>query len=1658
MTTQPHRSESDDARLRPILDSSVDGILVLDEEGLIRFANPAAAGLWQRPLESLLGEPFGFPLLAGEAVILDLPRPDGTPGVVELHVVEINWEGAPAYLATLHDITARARESERLARINACFLSFTDDHDANINRLTALVGAQLNADVALYNRLDGALLYARGQWRVPSDYRTADRPDGHICYDVIRRGSTEPTVLHQLQASPYVESDASVRAYGLQTYVGQPVRQRGQSVGALCVVYQRDFHPNEADIKFLQLVANAVGVEEERRLAREALQAANAEQERIAAAEREQRVLAETLRDAAAALNSVLELDEVLDLILEYAARIAPHDAANIMVLEADGQSAFIRRSRGYTDLPVSLSETARVFMIDAVPGLRQMAETGVALLIPDTQVAENWTTFPETAWICSYLGIPLRVKGRVLGFLNLDSATPGFFTAAHAERLRAFADQVGVALENTELYAALRESERNLKEAQSIALLGRWELDLRANRLHWSDTIYEIFELDPAHFKPSYAAFLEVIHPDDREKVNQAYQTSLADKRPYNIEHRLQMSDGRIKWVHEACHTDYDENGQPLCSIGVVQDITERKRAEEDLLRNELRLQSLVSILQYRADNIQDYLDHVLEETLHLTESKIGYIYHYDEAQRQFVLNSWSREVMQECSVVDPQTCYALDATGIWGEAVRQRRAFIVNDFQAAHPFKKGYPQGHVQLQRYMTTPVFSDGKIVGVVGVANKESDYTESDLLQLQLLMDAAWKVVMRVQAERALQESEEKYRLIFELSPFGVLHFDTKGRITACNQKFTQIIGSPLERLIGLSMFDLPDQAVVGAVKSALAGQRAGYEDTYQAVTSGKRIPIRAHFAPILTESGEVLGGFGIVEDVSEREQAEAALRESEEKFRQITENIGDVVWLRSGDNTRMLYISPSYERVWGRTCQSLYENPQEFMAAVHPEDQDAVATAFAAYLVDGRFDLEYRILRPDGDVRWIHARAYAIYDAAGALIRHAGVATDITQRKRSEAALREGKTFLDATGRLARVGGWQLDALTREVRWTEETYRIHELPLGYQLPLAEALAFYHPEDRAMLAQALELALAEGTPFDLELRFVTASGQPLQTRAICHPQIENDKVVRLMGAFQDITALKQVEEALRAREHYLRAILQTTADGFWVINAEGKFADVNDAYCAMSGYSRAELQQMSISDIDALEDAVETAERIQRIVANGSEVFETLHRRKDGSLFAVEVAVSYLAADGGKLICFCRDITERKRAAETLRETRDYLENLLTYANAPIIVWNPDFVITRFNRAFEQLAGLRASQAIGQPLSILFPLESRDASMERIRQSAGERWEVVEIPILDHRTGETRIVLWNSAHILDEDKVTLKATIAQGTDITERKQVEAQLQEYTEHLEQLVTAKVQELELERAKVIQAGKLAALGEMATGVAHELNQPLTSLLLDAEYLGIMAERALSGEADSPPSLEEFLEISENQVRDIERCRRIIDHLRSFGRVSNETPVSLDMNQPIRDAFILIEQRLRQHDVTVEFALTEPLPLVLAHSQKLEQVFLNLISNAEYAMSEMARRAREGEVERPGYVKTLRIRSYTEGDHVCVAIGDNGSGMSPQHLERLFEPFFTTKPIGQGTGLGLSISYGLVAEFGGEITCESAVHEGTTFMVCLPIAGNGYG
>jgi len=251
--------------------------------------------------------------------------------------------------------------------------------------------------------------------------------------------------------------------------------------------------------------------------------------------------------------------------------------------------------------------------------------------------------------------------------------------------------------------------------------------------------------------------------------------------------------------------------------------------------------------------------------------------------------------------------------------------------------------------------------------------------------------------------------------------------------------------------------------------------------------------------------------------------------------------------------------------------------------------------------------------------------------------------------------------------------------------------------------------------------------------------------------------------------------------------------------------------------------------------------------------------------------------------------------------------------------------------------------------------------------------------------------------------------------------------------------VVTADVTELVKKETHLIQASKMTTLGQMASGIAHELNQPLSVIKAGSDFFLKMIKKGEKIEE------KELRIIAEEVGTQVDRASEIINDLRSFARPSEVRKAKIDINAPIRDVFRMLGQQLRVHRIEVKLNLDESLPPIMADHNRLEQVFINLIINAMDAMEE------KEEKEKKKIKKILSIRSYLEDKKVVVTVSDTGVGIPEKIMDRVFEPFFTTKQVGKGTGLGLSISYEIIKEYGGTIDIKSEEGVGTTFILKFP-------
>ncbi|MCK9152339.1 PAS domain S-box protein [Methanobacterium alcaliphilum] len=267
-------------------------------------------------------------------------------------------------------------------------------------------------------------------------------------------------------------------------------------------------------------------------------------------------------------------------------------------------------------------------------------------------------------------------------------------------------------------------------------------------------------------------------------EVLQRVWRTGTPEKFPTSFYEDERISGWRENYIYKLPSGEL---------VAVYDDLTKQKQTEEELKLNENRLKILVKILQYTPKSVQNLLDYALEKAIELTGSKIGHIYHYNPYKKQFVLKSCSKSIMEECSISESNNSYELEKTGVLSETVLKGTPLILNDFKKSYIPKKGYRRINTPIYKYMTLPVFSKGEVVAVVGVANKENDYTKTDLLQLELLIDAVWKVVGRQKAEEALKVSETTYRAIFENTGTAMAISEDNMVLSLVNEEFTKLTG-------------------------------------------------------------------------------------------------------------------------------------------------------------------------------------------------------------------------------------------------------------------------------------------------------------------------------------------------------------------------------------------------------------------------------------------------------------------------------------------------------------------------------------------------------------------------------------------------------------------------------------------------------------------------------------------------------------------------------------------------------------------------------------------------------------------------------------------------------------------------------------------------
>lgn len=596
-------------------------------------------------------------------------------------------------------------------------------------------------------------------------------------------------------------------------------------------------------------------------------------------------------------------------------------------------------------------------------------------------------------------------------------------------------------------------------------------------------------------------------------------------------------MNEEEVKFANDGHHEIletiktpvYDPDGGIIGVLGVARDITERKN-EEGILSSQIKL------FEYALNHsIDELLTKFLDEAEKFTKSEIGF-YHFIESDQETIsLQSWSTNTMNNmCKVSEKATRhYPVSEAGVWVDCVKKKKPIIHNDYLSLK-HKKGLPNGHAPIIRELVVPVIRGNKIVAILGVGNKNSNYTDVDVKYVQRFADVAWETVVRKQAEKILIESEERYRSLVTNLPVGVFRSTPEGEVLSANNTMAEIYGfDSIDELLKTKAHHYytkktpRDEMLKQLEKNGIL---LDYE-TQEYKKDGSLVLVSTNYKGIYNDKGELIYIDGVINDITGQRRAEDTIRESEEKYRELVEGTKNLI-TRVDINGNITFVNHISNEIYGLSPdECLGMNVFDF---IHEDDKQKTKIWFEDLLKSNNKNSTFENRQVNQKNASIHNLLWTVnikYDKNGNISGISSIAKDITEFKQAQRALKNSEAFLTETGRIAMVGGWELDVKTLELSWTDETYRIHEVPIGTNPPLEDAIKFFHPDDRPKLEKAIQKALNNGEPYNMDLRFTTAKGKNLWTRTICKPIVIDGKTVKLTGTFQDITANKEAEENLK-----------------------------------------------------------------------------------------------------------------------------------------------------------------------------------------------------------------------------------------------------------------------------------------------------------------------------------------------------------------------------------------------------------------------------------------------------------------------------------------------------------------------------------------------
>jgi len=840
--------------------------------------------------------------------------------------------------------------------------------------------------------------------------------------------------------------------------------------------------------------------------------------------------------------------------------------------------------------------------------------------------------------------------------------------------------------------------------------------------------------------------------------------------------------------------------------------------------------------------------------------------------------------------------------------------------------------------------------------------------------------------------------------------GILTIDIKGSITSANRAFFAMTGYDASEMVGKHFTKIPAVHLTDLPK---------YVRTFRSILIGKAPkPFEASWT---TKDGRIRHGEVqvtlmksddktwrtqvTVQDITDRKEAQDALRESEAKYRSLFENAALGIYQTTPDGrilaaNKALVQMLGYDSVEQMKTRNLeqegYEpqTPREYFKMLVEKEG----------VVSG---LESAWRRQDGSAVYVREHARVVRDDAGNVLYYEGTLEDITRSRAAEEQLRESAATQETILKASPVGigliqggtiQWVSDSICAMSSYSAEEI-IGQTPQITAPNLTEYERIKRDMEKAMAKHGVaetetQWARKDGSLFNVNLRF--ASLDP------------SDPSKGGIFTLLDITKRKQMEQSLQLTQY---SIDSTDFIILW-LRPSGEVVFVNDAACRMLGYTRDEMLAKYAWDVTVDYPRSRRRELWDLLKAGGVEVSETHILRKDGTQFPAEISAQYLSyQDTEYEFVYAIDITERKAAEAALQQSEENYRTIFNSGNDAIILH--DAVTGRLldgNAKVQEMFGYSVDDLLELQVGAIssgVPPYTQEEALRFIHAAASGTPQVFEW----HCKKKNGELFWVEVSLRQITLLGKNVVQAVDRDISERKHFEAQLR-------------------------QSQKLESIGTLASGVAHEINNPLMGMINYAELISSRVEN------------EALREYAEGIKEEGDRVAKIVRNLLSFSRQDQEQHSPARITDIVDASLSLIGSLLRKSFIQLEIDIPDGLPVVRCRSQQMQQVFLNLVTNARDSLNTKYVDAHHD--------KRLRITSRVlpdgEQSWLRTTVEDFGKGIPNDLVDRIFDPFFTTKSRHEGTGLGLSISYGIVRDHGGQLTVESEPGQFTRFYVDLPL------